>query len=131
MPNLDTAFGIHELALKLRSQRTEMLSSNLANADTPGYKARDIDFKSALSAAYEGKQPGLRLTNTRHMATPGSLPGGTEAQYRIPNAPSIDGNTVDPQLEKAAFMENAINYQATLTFIDGKMKALKKALGGQ
>jgi flagellar basal-body rod protein FlgB len=130
MPSLDDAFGIHELALKLRSQRTELLASNLANADTPNYKARDIDFQSVLANYQAGSGAGLRTTSERHLGGNGT---GTapELLYREPMQASVDGNTVDPQVEKSRFMENALNYQATLSFIDGRMKTLKKALGGQ
>lgn len=134
MPNLDNAFGIHELALKLQARRTEILSANMANADTPGYKARDIDFKAELERfANDGPGPsqaGVRVTNARHMAPADAGPGGRPL-YRNPMQPSVDGNTVDAQQEKAAFMENALRYQSTLTFVNGKIQALKKALGGQ
>lgn len=131
MPNLDNAFGIHAYALKLQAKRSEVLASNLANADTPGYKARDIDFKAELERQMTGapSSSGLRVTHVNHMASASSGPGG-ELLYRNPLQPSIDGNTVDTQKEKAAFMENALQYQATLTFVNGKISALKKALGG-
>jgi flagellar basal-body rod protein FlgB len=132
MANLDDTLGIHEIALKLRAQRMELLSSNLANADTPNYKARDIDFRNVL-AEYQTETPAqgttLRTTNARHLGGDGGAPVG-DAQYRNPLQPSIDGNTVDPQIEKAKFMENALQYQATLSFIDGRIKTLRKAIRG-
>ena len=134
MPNLDNAFGLHEIALKLRAQRMELLASNLANADTPNFKARDIDFKSVLSeyqsngSANPGS--GLKTTNARHMGGSGDAPVA-QAQYRNPLQPSIDGNTVDPQIEKSKFMENALQYQATLSFIDSRVKSLRKAIRGE
>lgn len=132
MPRLDDAFGIHAVALKLQAHRSEVVAANLANADTPGFQARDIDFRSVLQQYKTGESTAMRTTNARHITGPNSGPGGAELLYRTPLQPSIDGNTVDTETEKAAFMENAVNYQATLTFIDGRMKSLKKALtGGQ
>lgn len=128
--NLNNLFGIHETALKVRAQRSELLSSNLANADTPNYKARDIDFKSVLES-YQGQAAGangLRTTNQRHIST-APQPGG-EPMYRVPSQPSIDGNTVDSQREKAEFMQNALRYQASLQFVDGKLKGLLTAIRG-
>ncbi len=132
MPNLDNAFGIHELALTLQARRSEVLASNMANADTPGYKARDIDFRAELERFSNGTpdRSGLRVTHANHMV-PASFGSGGDLLYRNPMQPSIDGNTVDTQKEKAAFMENAVRYQSTLTFVNGKINALKKALGGQ
>ncbi|HIE55313.1 MAG TPA: flagellar basal body rod protein FlgB [Chromatiaceae bacterium] len=130
--NFNSALGIHAQALLLRSRRNELLASNIANADTPGYKARDLDFRTILSRAKGNTAVRLRLTNERHLAT--SAGGGvTEAdiQYRIPNQSSLDGNTVDPNLEKAAFSENALRYNASLTFLDRKFKGLMKALKGE
>jgi len=133
MPNLDNALGMHELALKLRSQRMEMLSSNLANADTPNYKAKDIDFRSVLSEYQSGTGSvgtgGLKTTNARHIGGDEGMFAG-EVKYRNPMQPSIDGNTVDPQVEKSKFMENALQYQATLSFIDSRVKGLRKAIRG-
>ena len=135
--NLDSYLGVHASALKLREQRTELLARNLANADTPGFKARDLDFSAALANA-EGKPAAgtLRATQPGHIGTTaagGLEPGSTEAflKYRTPLAPSLDGNTVDAQLEQAAFADNAVRYQATLTFLSGKFKSLMTAITGQ
>ena len=134
--DLNTYLGIHPAALKLRSQRTEMLANNLANADTPNFKARDIDFRSALAAASGKSEPGtaLSMTATRagHIAI-GADNGGSHPHqlYRTPLAPSLDGNTVDAQLEQAAFAENAVRYQASLTFLGGKFRSLLTAITGQ
>lgn len=134
MPNLDNALGMHEIALKLRAQRMEMLSSNLANADTPNYKAKDIDFRSVLSEYQSGSAPagsgGLKTTNARHIGGGDDGMFAGEVKYRNPMQPSIDGNTVDPQVEKGKFMENALQYQATLSFIDSRVKGLRKAIRG-
>ena len=130
--NLNNALGIHEAALRLRGLRTELLASNLANADTPNYKAKDVDFKAVLGE-YQAKASqdgsGLRTTNARHLST-GNDVASAEPLYRVPNQPSIDGNTVDAQREKAAFMENALQYQASLHFIDGTIKTLRTAIKG-
>lgn len=126
--NLDNALGIHEAALRLRSTRTELLASNLANADTPNYKARDIDFKAALEQAQGMGE--LRTTHQNHFAG-GEDPGINDPLYRIPSQASVDGNTVDSQREKAEFMQNALQYQTSLHFIDGTMKTLRSAIRGE
>ena len=133
--NLDTYLGVHATALQLRSQRTEVLAANLANADTPNYRARDLDFKSALAAASTAsaqKPVGLATTSHGHIAgaTVNGMPA-PELKYRVPLAPAIDGNTVDAQLEQAAFAENTVRYQATLTFVSTKLRALLTAITGQ
>lgn len=107
-------FGIHAAALELRSQRMGLITSNIANAGTPGYKARDIDFAAALKASESG-------SNT-----------GTEARvlYRQPSMPSLDGNTVELANEQVAFSENAVGYSATLSFIRGRVENITRALKG-
>jgi flagellar basal-body rod protein FlgB len=130
---LDKYLGVHAQALNLRSQRTELLAANLANADTPGYRARDIDFKSAMAQA-NGSTPGVRLqtTSAGHIG-PATVNGSAapELKYRTPLAPSLDGNTVDAQLEQAAFAENTVRYQATLQFLNAKFRGLLTAITGQ
>lgn len=131
--NLDTYLGVHATALQLRSQRTEVLAANLANADTPNYRARDLDFKSALAAATSPGAPvHLKTTSNAHIpvTTVNGMPA-PELKYRVPLAPAIDGNTVDAQLEQAAFAENNVRYQATLTFVSGKLRSLLTAITGQ
>lgn len=130
--SLENLFGVHETALQLRSRRAQVLSANLANADTPHYKARDLDFRAALRQAREGAGTGavaMRVTHSGHMAP--AIQTGGELLYRVPTQPSVDGNTVDAQEEHAAFMDNAIRYQATLRFINGKAKGLISALKGE
>lgn len=126
----DSALGIHQNALAVWAHRAELLASNLANADTPGYKARDVDFKSALADVQAGKNDGLSITHTDHMQSPLSV-DGMELLYRIPNQPSVDGNSVDSQMEKSAFAENALHYQASLSFLNGKFKGLLAAIKGE
>lgn len=128
--SFDSALGVHDKALAVRSRRAEMLASNIANADTPGYKARDIDFRKVMSDIAMQKGTDLRTTNARHIST-STASFSAEALYRVPNQPSLDGNTVDPQLEKAAFADNALRYQASLDFLGRKFNGLMAALKGE
>jgi flagellar basal-body rod protein FlgB len=138
--DLDSYLGVHAAALHIESRRTELLAANLANADTPGFKARDIDFKAALAAASpidsaKSPAPKLRATDARHLSV-GNAAGSTELEtgtlkYRVPLAPSLDGNTVDVQLEQAAFAENSVRYQATLTLLNMRLRGLMTAITGQ
>ncbi len=114
----DTLFGIHGAALTVRSQRMGLLASNIANASTPGFKARDLDFQQALNAA-EG---------------PGGLSAAatdTATKYRVPNQASLDGNTVELSTEQTAFAENAVAYQTTLSFLNGRIGQINRALRGE
>jgi flagellar basal-body rod protein FlgB len=133
--NLDAYLGVQQDALKVQSKRMEVLAKNLANVDTPNYKAQDIDFKTALAQA---GSPGasLQLTTTTanqigNNATTGDVENSAALKYRVPLAPSLDGNTVDSQLEQAAFADNTVRYQATLTFLSGSLKDLVTAITGQ
>lgn len=110
-------FGIHGKALELRSQRMGLIASNIANAGTPGYKAKDIDFSAAIRAADKG-------------ASIDQASRGAEL-YRVPVMPSLDGNTVELQNEQLAFSENAVGYSATLDFIRGRVDTVKRALRGE
>ncbi len=131
----DSALGIHQKALALRSQRAEVLASNIANADTPGYKARDIDFKSVLESANAQSNDAkfgseLTRTHSKHIQINSSV-NTADVLYRVPLQPSLDGNTVDGQIEKSSFAENALHYQASLTFLDGRFKGMMAALKGE
>lgn len=134
--NFDKALGIHEQALMLRAQRNEVLATNIANADTPNYKARDLDFRAALAASKSGQSgAGLTLqqTSSSHLAADGSSglsPLAAHLQYRLPHQPTLDGNTVETHVEQAAFAENALRYQASLQFLGGKFASLKSAITG-
>ena len=134
---LDNVLGISQQALKVHSRRSEVLANNIANADTPGFKARDIDFKAALQqVAGASSEDRLLTTNPRHLGGNASPAGGIDAllgemKYRTPSQPSLDGNTVDPLREKTAFMENAMLYQANLRFLTGKFKELRAVLKGE
>lgn len=133
MPNMDKLFGIHPQALMMRSQRTSLLASNLANADTPNYKARDIDFKAELSGQKQKVSFNTRTTNPGHIAlnSPNGGMSSGSVLYRIPNQASLDGNTVESDVEQSNFAENAIRYQASLNFINGKIGTMIKALKGE
>lgn len=129
MFNLDHALGIHPLAAQLRSQRAELIAANLANADTPNYQARDIDFRAALDNAL-GAGDDLTRTSERHFALGDAGHGGVEIQYRTPAQASLDQNSVDVQAERARFADNAVRYQATMRFLDSKFSGLIRAVRG-
>lgn len=123
------SFAVHEQALKFRAMRNEVLSSNIANADTPNYKARDVDFSSALKAA-RGEQLALRTTSPLHEKPAGTLSTGAALKYRVPTQPTLDGNTVQTDVEQAAFAENAVQYRVSLQFLNGTISSLRYALKG-
>lgn len=132
---IDDYLGFHRSALNLRSYRQELLASNIANADTPNYKARDIDFKSALNAAVAGRSEGdLALARSQRGHLPGLAepnPYGAAVRYRSEYQGAVDGNTVNMDIERAAFAENAMQFEAILTFINGRLKTLASAIQGQ
>ena len=123
--NFDAALGIHADALRVRSQRAELLASNMANADTPNYKARDIDFQSAMKMAVKGQSTGIETTHSNHINVSGGQFSSPAMQY------SLDGNTVDEQIEQAQFMQNSVQYQASLNFLGGKFRGLLSAIRGE
>ena len=125
---ISTLFGIHEHALKYRAQRAEVLASNMANADTPGYKARDFDFKSVLKQMDTGAGQ-LVTTHTNHIAVNSS--SAVNLAYRIPTSASLDGNTVDVQAEQARYGKNALDYQTSIRFLNGKISGYLSALRGE
>lgn len=132
--NFQQALGAYEAALRLRSQRAEVLSSNLANADTPNFKARDFDFHAALDSAMAGKAggSGMNLTQNRHLEAGGSGPAGVgQLFYRTPTQPSIDGNTVDEHIEHAEFMANSLEFQTAFTLLNSRFKGLLSAIRGE
>jgi flagellar basal-body rod protein FlgB len=123
--NLEQAFGLHPAALKLRGERAQILASNLANDSTPGYLARDLDFRARLQALSEEKDIDGDIDG---------LPAGfddTELLYRIPSRPSADGNTVELGSEQAEFAQNAADFQASLTFVNMKISGLTAAIDGK
>ena len=127
---LDDVFGIHERALLLRSERAEVLAANLANADTPGYKARDFDFKAMLANEVDNSSR-MRTTQAGHIQAEDGMVPPAQLLYRTPMQPSLDGNTVDTEQEHTAFSANAIEYQASLTFVNSKISGIRKALRGE
>lgn len=127
----DNLFGVHTKALGLWQRRAEVLASNLANADTPEYLARDVDFRKALADASDAQQ-NLRLSAD----APGHIDTAAQAAeqlaYRTPTQPSMDGNTVETQVEQANFAANGVHYQASLAFITAQIRMLRSAItGGQ
>ena len=117
MPQENSLFGIHGTALALRSQRLSLLASNIANAATPGYRARDIDFDRALDLA--GRGYGANEAAESAVA------------YRVPINPSLDGNTVELSTEQTLFAENAVQYRTTLSFLEGRINTIRRALKGE
>jgi len=130
---LDDALRFQQTALSLRAARQELLASNIANADTPNYKARDIDFASALQNALAGTSSELPAVQTSPMHMEGRAGGsilGAPVMYRKPVQPSADGNTVDMDVERAQFADNALRYEASVRFISEQMKATLTAIQG-
>ncbi len=130
--NFDSALGIHADALRIRSQRAELLASNMANADTPNFKARDINFSEAMKMAATGQNSaGITTTHANHISTSSSNDANPAMQYRTSFQDSLDGNTVDEQIEQAEFMQNAVQYQASLNFLSGKFRGILTAIRGE
>lgn len=130
--SLDKAFGVSQHALLVRSDRAEVLASNIANADTPGYKAKDINFADALANAQSKQNYRMAKTHDKHFDL--SINIDSSEKYRNPYQPDTgDGNTVDVQVERNKFMENSMEYQTSLQFLNSRIRGLKKALssGGQ
>jgi len=126
--DINKVLDSHTRVLALANQRMQLLADNIANADTPNYKARDIDFLSAMQTAGQQKVQ-MQTTNAQHIAT-NAGPNQAEALYRVPDQPSLDGNTVDSQKESAAVAETAVRYQATLTFLSQRISGLRMAITG-
>ncbi|HRD33458.1 MAG TPA: flagellar basal body rod protein FlgB [Rhodocyclaceae bacterium] len=135
---LDDSLKFYQTALNLQAQRQEMLASNIANADTPNYKARDIDFKGALQGVLGRTDPGsqraplaLAQTARGHLGNPDVLPFAAHIGFRRELQSSVDGNTVNMDVERAAFAENSIHYEASVTFINGLLQGMQRAIAGQ
>ncbi len=143
--NMTSGLDFHAKALVLRAERQQVIASNIANADTPGYVARDLNFKDAMAAATGAdSNSGLRatasagaqgMTHTNHIALSGSTTalGGNPAHlaYTVQSQPSLDGNSVDLDRERANFADNAVRFEATLRFINGQSKTILSAIQGQ
>lgn len=126
--DINKVFDGHARALTLGNQRLQLLANNVANADTPNYKARDINFEQAMQSVGE-KAVRVQQTNARHISTSGG-PNTAKVMYRLPDQPSLDGNTVDTQQESASIAETAVRYQATLEFLNRKIAGLRHAIKG-
>lgn len=127
MDLFSSAFGIHERALQVRSQRLEVLASNIANADTPNFKAQDLDFKAMLQ---EVKREYISSTHEKHFAGLEETPDNG-MRYRTPFNSSFDGNTVEISVEQAQFGKAAADYQTTLNFLENRISGIRKALKGE
>jgi flagellar basal-body rod protein FlgB len=128
--SLDKVLGVPVKALELHAYRAQLLATNIANTDTPNYKAVDVDFKTALTKAQSGDLP-LNVTDSKQIQTNSSESSKYPVMYRIPMQPSLDGNTVDTEIEQAAFTRNAIQHQAAFMFLDGRIKGILAAIKGQ
>lgn len=131
---LTGAFNFHQEALNLRDQRQKVLASNIANADTPNYKARDFDFAAELKRAVEQGRPAqstnqLQRTHSGHIAGSGAAMSGVQSmQFTVPAQSRLDGNTVDMDLERSKFLDNSVRYQASLTFVNSRISGLRNAM---
>ncbi|WP_025039746.1 flagellar basal body rod protein FlgB [Nitrosospira briensis] len=131
---LDATFRFYEDAANLRAHRQQLIASNIANVDTPNFKARDISFKDALENTGGNKVVKLATNVPNHIASPGSGGGaaaaGAPLMYRAAIQGSVDGNTVDMDIERSQFADNAIHYEANLTFISDQIKIMRSAIQG-
>lgn len=132
MSVINRAFSLHDDAMVLRSRRSSILAANIANADTPDYKARDMDFSAMLKLVQSGQEKGFSIAKTheRHLSVR-STRGSDSIKFRNPLHASLDGNTVDMHAEQARFSENAFQYQTSLTMLNGKISGLMLAIRGQ
>ena len=135
LDKLDSALRFQQEALNLRAQRHDILAANIANADTPGYQARDIYFSSELKKVMErgraeGSGVALALTSSRHIPAQAMTAPTTDLLYRIPDQPSLDGNTVDMDRERTQFADNSLKYQMGLTVLGGQIKGMMNVLQG-
>ena len=151
--NLTNGLDFQSKALVLRAERQRVIASNIANADTPGYIGRDINFKEAMNAAVEGSSQGGRLSLTRSTSSSGAAGSATGAShsahiplqstlgslrtdgpdlaYTMQSQPAMDGNSVDLDQERANFVDNSVRYEATLRFINGSSRTILSAIQGQ
>lgn len=132
LDRLNEDFRFLQQSLALRAQRQEVLSSNIANADTPRYKARDFDFKTAMQDAMEGAKrlpdTSLTLTSARHIPAQAVSRGPADLLYRLPYQPSLDGNTVDMDIERVQFADNTLHYQSTMQVLSGRIRTMMAAI---
>ena len=132
---LENNLLVHQTALNLQAYRQQLLASNIANSDTPNYKARDIVFRDALDAALnrgsQGQSMSLTKTHARHLGDKPGFSPEAFVRYRMERQSAVDGNTVDMDMERAAFAENAVHYEASLAFINGLLRSMQTAIIGQ
>jgi flagellar basal-body rod protein FlgB len=128
MKMLDQHLAPHANALSIRNKRMEILGANIANAATPNYKARDIDFSQAFQQAM-GTSGNMLTTNAKHIGSLGAQ--GPESRYRVPLSASLDGNTVELHVEQLQFAENATRYEASLQFLSDRLRGMRTALRGE
>ena len=125
----------HQTALNLQAYRQQLLASNIANSDTPNFKARDILFRDALDAALDrgrlGQQLPLKKTHAQHLGSKAEFSPEAFVRYRTEWQSAVDGNTVDMDMERAAFAENTVHYEASITFINGLLRSMQTAIAGQ
>jgi flagellar basal-body rod protein FlgB len=131
--SFDSALGIHADALTLRARRAEVIANNIANADTPNFKARDIDFRAVLSGAMDGQQSPLKMSTTQagHKQQMADPDFAADLMFRNPLQPAVDGNTVEVQEEMARYTDNALRYQASFEFLNSKFSGLRTAIKGE
>lgn len=125
---MDSIYGVSEQGLKLCEERAVMLTNNIVNSSTPHYKARDFDFHKALQGI--NASPTLQTTHSSHIPLSQEVSGGVTSQYRVPMQMQLDGNTVDEEIERKNFIENALRYQVNLTFVQNKTEQVMKAIKG-
>jgi len=125
----DGVFGVHERAIKLRQSRLELLASNIANADTPNFKAKDLDFKKAMDETLRNFDVDVSRTHNTHMSATGNT--GQHTVYRTSLNPAADGNSVDMHYEQAEFGKEAMRYTATMQFLEGRVSSIRRALRGE
>jgi len=132
LEKLEQALAFQRQALEVQARRQQLIASNIANADTPNYKARDLDFRAALSKAQSSRSaPGLKQTDPEHLSTEENDPLAEYEGYRSEVQSAVDGNTVDMDQERTAFAETAFHYEASLNFINRLLKGMRTAITGQ
>lgn len=128
----DKILGIHDDALRVHTQRVQVLATNLANIDTPNYKARDIDFARVLRESQKGQSPTMMAgTNPAHFKLVSIGSGDAPTKFRTPSQPALDGNTVDAHMERAEFAQEAVRFQATVQFLGRRFRGIINALKGE
>lgn len=129
---LDNELRFQQDAMSLRAERQQVLANNIANADTPNFRARDFDFSTELASSLQKQHTGsgmaLATTSDRHLQASSKSLSSRDLLYRVPDQPSLDGNTVDMDRERAQFTDNAVRYQASLTFLTSRLQSLKTAM---